>query len=175
MSKYKILSLFSGIGGLCSLPLKVAGLEHKFEVAQFVECESFCQKVLKHHFPSTPVHGDIRTFTAQPGQFDVVVGGSPCVDISVANARGKGLDGERSGLWFEMLRIIEECRPKAVLWENVAAARSLRKGQNEPALATVIKGLDELGYTCNWDIISAASQGGVHLRERILLWAFLRP
>lgn len=86
-----------------------------------------------------------------------------CQDISVAG-KGAGLEGERSGLWFEYKRLIKEIQPKYAIIENVANLRS--KG-----LATVIKDLGEIGYDVEWNIISARSVGGIHLRERIFLVA----
>jgi DNA (cytosine-5)-methyltransferase 1 len=94
---------------------------------------------------------------------DIIAGGFPCQDISVAG-NGKGLDGERSGLVFEYLRLIGECRPRFVFMENVPAL-TIR------GLDRVLLGLNALGYDARWTIISAAEMGAPHLRERIWILA----
>jgi DNA (cytosine-5)-methyltransferase 1 len=91
----RVLDLFSGIGGF-SLGLERAGMR----TIQFVEIEPYCRAVLKKHWPDVPCHDDIRTFSAGPGFSDVICGGFPCQDISVAG-KGAGLAGARSGLWAE--------------------------------------------------------------------------
>ncbi len=110
----KVLSCFSGIAGL-ELGLHVAGLSDKFQVTQFIEKSKYCQQVLQQHYPNIPVHDDIRTFTATPGQFDVAVGGFPCQDISVAGKQAGIKPGNRSGLFFEFVRIVRLARPSFVV------------------------------------------------------------
>jgi DNA (cytosine-5)-methyltransferase 1 len=107
-------SLFAGIGGM-DLGLERAGMECKWQV----EINPFCQKVLAKHWPNVRRYGDI-TAVEQLEYVDVIAGGFPCQDISYAGA-GAGIDGERSGLWSEMLRIIRIVRPRFVIVENVAA------------------------------------------------------
>ena len=97
----KHLDLFSGIGGF-SLAARSLGIE----TVQFVEINPYCCHVLRKNFPTIPIHRDIRTFHAKPNQFDLITGGSPCQDLSIAGKRA-GITGTRSGLWFEMLRVIE--------------------------------------------------------------------
>ena len=113
-----------------------------------------------------PVWDDITTFDGEPwrGRVDVVSGGFPCQDISVAGNK-KGLEGERSGLWTEFKRIIKEVKPRYAIIENVANLRS-------NGLAQVIKDLWAIGYACEWHIISARSVGAPHLRERIWIIAY---
>lgn len=161
---YKVLSLFSGVSGLCSLGLKAAGLQEQFQVVQFVESDRFRQKILGRHYPHIPIHPDIRDFHSRPGLFDVVCGGSPCTDLSVAGSR-QGIGGSSSSLWFEMLRVIEEARPNFVLWENVA-------GCIDNGLRTVLGGLRMAGYTYQDPIIiSADSLGAPHFRARVFVIA----
>jgi DNA (cytosine-5)-methyltransferase 1 len=95
---------------------------------------------------------------------DVICGGFPCQDISEAGKK-KGLEGERSGLWFEYKRLIKEIKPRYAIIENVRNLRS--KG-----LATILKDLREIGYDCEWHIISARAVGAPHLRERIWIIAY---
>ena len=155
MKKLKLLDLFSGIGGLKVAQEMVGG----FETTQFVENDPYCQKVLKKHWPHIPIHDDIRTFTAEPFQFDAVCGGFPCQDISTAG-RGKGITEEsRSGLFYELMRVVRMVRPRYVILENVAAI--LNNG-----LDIVLGELSEAGYDAEWAVISASSLGACHQRSR---------
>ncbi len=164
----KVLDLFSGIGGF-SLGLERAGME----TVAFCEIDKHCQKVLTKHWPNVPIFEDVRkvrtnllqeVLRAPVSDIDVVCGGFPCQDISVAGKQ-KGIKGERSGLWKELCRIIKEVKPKYAIIENVANLRS--KG-----LSTVIKDLWKIGYSCEWHIISASSIGALHKRERIWIIAY---
>ena len=152
----KILDTFAGIGGFSYAAHELVG---GFETTQFVEIDPFCQKVLKKHFPKVPCHDDIRTFTAYPGQYDVITGGFPCQDISVAGRREGITDQSRSGLFYELIRVIRLVRPKFVVMENVAAI--LNNG-----LDIVLGELSEAGYDAEWSIISASSLGAAHRRSR---------
>ena len=114
----KILDTFAGIGGFSYAAEKIIG---GFETTQFIEIEPYCQKVLKKHWPNIPIHDDIKTFTARPFQFDVITAGFPCQDISVAGLQ-KGITKQsRSGLFYELIRVICLERPKFIVLENVAA------------------------------------------------------
>jgi DNA (cytosine-5)-methyltransferase 1 len=119
---------------------------------------------VRKNFPNIPIHRDIRTFRAKPNQFDLITGGSPCQDLSIAGKRA-GITGDRSGLWFEMLRVIEEAKPNFVIWENVKGAISTG------ALLTVLSGLCEAGYHFDAEILSAAEIGLDHKRDRIFVVA----
>jgi DNA (cytosine-5)-methyltransferase 1 len=166
----RILDLFSGIGGF-SLGLEKAG----FETAAFCEFDEHARKVLKKHWPTVPIFNDVNTLTGLEveftvGKIDVICGGFPCQDISVAGKQ-RGLINEegsvtRSGLWFEYKRLIGELRPSYVIIENVANLRS-------NGLVTVLQDLWSLGYDAEWNVISARSIGAVHLRER--LWVVAYP
>ena len=161
MKKLKLLDLFSGIGGLKVAQEMVGG----FETTQFVENDPYCQKVLKKHWPHIPIHDDIRTFTAEPFQFDAVCGGFPCQDISTAG-RGKGITEEsRSGLFYELMRVVRMVQPRYVILENVAAI--LNNG-----LDIVLGELSEAGYDAEWAVISASSLGACHQRSRWWLVAY---
>lgn len=152
----KILDTFAGIGGFSYAAHELVG---GFETTQFVEIDPFCQKVLKKHFPKVPCHDDIKTFTAYLGQYDVITGGFPCQDISVAGRREGITDQSRSGLFYELIRVIRLVRPKFVVMENVAAI--LNNG-----LDIVLGELSEAGYDAEWSIISASSLGAAHRRSR---------
>lgn len=152
----KILDTFAGIGGFSYAAHELVG---GFETTQFVEIDPFCQKVLKKHFPKVPCHDDIKTFTAFPGQYDVITGGFPCQDISVAGRKEGITKQSRSGLFYELIRVIRLVRPKYVVMENVAAI--LNNG-----LDIVLGELSEAGYNAEWSIISASSLGASHRRSR---------
>jgi len=158
----KMLDLFSGIGGF-SLAAQWAGIE----TIQFCEIDPFCQKVLAKNFAGVPIHDDIRTFDSKPfrGRIDLLTGGFPCQDVSCANPSGKGLDGERSGLWAEMLRIIRECKPSFVVAENVAALRI--RGADR-----VLSDLESAGYTCGAFVVRADYAGAPHRRKRVFIVAY---
>lgn len=158
----KVLDLFSGIGGF-SLGLERAGME----TVAFCEVDKHAQKVLKNHWPKVPIFEDVRDLSFldfEEGEIDLICGGFPCQDISVAGPK-KGLAGKRSGLWFEYWRLINEIRPKYVIIENVANLRNL-------GLARVLKDLRAIGYNAEWHIISACSIGAPHRRERIWIIAY---
>ena len=158
----KILDTFAGIGGFSYAAEKLIG---GFETTQFIEIDPFCQKVLKKHWPHVPIHDDIRTFTAKPGEYQVITGGFPCQDISVAGLQ-KGITKEtRSGLFYELMRVIRMVRPKYVVLENVAAI--LNRG-----LDIVLRELSEAGYDAEWSVISASSVGACHQRSRWWLIAY---
>ena len=158
----KILDTFAGIGGFSYAAEKIIG---GFETTQFIEIEPYCQKVLKKHWPNVPIHDDIKTFTARPFQFDVITGGFPCQDISVAGLQ-KGITKQsRSGLFYELIRVIRLVRPKFIVLENVAAI--LNNG-----LDIVLGELSEAGYDAEWSVISASSLGACHRRSRWWLVAY---
>ncbi len=116
MKKLKLLDTFSGGGGFSYAAEKLVG---GYETIQFCENNSYCQKVLKKHWPSIPIHDDIRTFKPEPYSADVICGGFPCVDISNAGLK-KGITKEtRSGLFFELMRVVCLVRPKYIILENV--------------------------------------------------------
>jgi len=161
MNKLKVLDLFSGIGGFSYGLDQLQG----FETVAFCEIDKFCQKVLKKHYPNVPIFEDIKKLTCKENEYDVICGGFPCQDISVAGLK-KGITNEtRSGLWFEYKRIIKEVKPRWVIIENV---RNLLNN----GFSTVLKGLHEIGYDAEWQIISARSVGAPHLRERIWIVAY---
>ena len=158
-----MLDTFAGIGGFSYAATKLVG---GYRTTQFIEIDPFCQKILKKHFPFTPIHDDIRTFTAIPGQYDVICGGFPCQDISGANSSRVGItEQSRSGLFYELMRVIRMVRPKFVIMENVAAI--LNNG-----LDIVLGKLSEAGYDAEWSVISASSLGACHRRSRWWLVAY---
>ncbi len=126
-----------------------------------VEIDPYARAVLAKHWPDVRRHEDVRTFPPPEGEWgvDVICGGFPCQDISVAG-KGAGLAGARSGLWYEYARIIGELRPRYVIVENVAAL--LARG-----MGTVLGDLSTLGYDAEWHVIPASAVGAPHRRERV--------
>lgn len=156
-------SLFAGIGGL-DLGLERAGMR----TVWVCESDPFCQFVLAKHFPSATRYADVRAVSAhQVEQVDVLVGGFPCQDISIAgnSYRGSGIDGKKSGLWSEFARLIRELRPSYAVIEN--ASMLAQKG-----LDRVLCDLADGGYDAEWSRLSASSLGAPHIRERIYIVAY---
>lgn len=158
--KFKVLDLFSGIGGF-SLGLERTG---GFETVAFCEIEPRGQAVLAKHWPTIPCHDDVRTFPFMQGQADVVCGGFPCQDISDAGKRA-GLSGARSGLWSEIVRAIRVVRPRYAIVENVAAL--LGRG-----MGTVLGDLATLGHDAEWHCIPAGYIGAPHERDRLWITSY---
>jgi len=153
----KGLSLFSGIGGL-DLAARWAGIE----TVGFCEIEPFPVEILKRRWPNVPIVDDVRTVHGDEWRaVDIVFGGFPCQDLSSAGKKA-GLEGARSGLWFEMLRVIREIRPCWILAENVRGAINL-------ALDTVVSGLEDEGYQVRPLVIPASAFGAPHRRERLFV------
>ena len=161
----KVLDLFSGIGGF-SLGLERAGME----TIAFCEIDKKCQLVLKKHWPGVPIYDDIKTLTKDRlekdgiDRPDIICGGFPCQDISVAGKQ-VGIKGKRSGLWSEYARLIDELKPDYAIIENVANLRS-------QGLVTVLQDIREIGYDAEWHIIPAWSVDSPQLRERIWILAY---
>ena len=97
----ELLDLFSGIAGFSYAAEKIVG---GYKTTQFVEKDSYCQSVIRKNFPNIPIHDDIRTFTAKPGQFDVFTIGFQCHDFTVAGKQRGINDKTRSGLFYESIR-----------------------------------------------------------------------
>lgn len=159
MSQPTAISLFSGIGGI-DLAFSLAG----FDVIAQVEIDPFCRKVLAKHapkyWPNAVQFEDVKSVgRSNLPAADVIFGGFPCQDISVAG-NGEGIkEGTRSGLWYEFRRIIGELRPRFVFLENVPAIT----GNG----GTLVAGhLTALGYDAEWCVVPATSVGATHRRER---------
>ena len=162
MKKY-FLDLFSGIGGF-ALAAYQAGL--RFDGHYFSEVDAYATKIYEKRFIGSKCLGDIRnikTSTLPRGAW-IITGGFPCQDISVAG-KGAGLAGERSGLWYEYARIIEEIKPRFAIVENVGRLAS--KGLKE-----VLMSLAKIGYDAEWQDIRASDVGAPHRRERLWIIAY---
>lgn len=165
MSRFNVLSLFAGIGGL-DLGLERAGMT----VVGQVEIDPFCRSVLERHWPDVPRHDDVRTAVAwwmdraRP-PVDVVCGGFPCQPFSTAGLRG-GTGDPRWG-WPWMANVVRAVRPRHVVVENVAALL-----MDAEAFGWLLGDLAELGFDAEWSVLSACAVGAPHTRERLFLVAY---
>ena len=159
---YTFGSLFAGIGGI-DLGFERAGLKCKWQV----EIDDYATKVLEKHWPNVSRWRDVKTFPPEDNQdwnVDVIAGGFPCQDISVAG-KGAGLNGERSGLFFEIIRLARQLRPRAIVLENVSAL--LVRGMGD-----VLAELAKIGYDAEWHCIPASAVGAPHRRDRVFIIAY---
>jgi DNA (cytosine-5)-methyltransferase 1 len=173
--KLKFGSLFAGIGGF-DIGFENAGWECTWQV----EWDKTCQKVLSHRWPSVPKYLDVQDINgADIEPVDLITFGSPCQDLSVAGKRA-GLDGNRSSMFFEATRIIQEMRnatrneyPKFAVWENVPGALTSNKGND---FATVLDEMANIGaLAIEWHVLDAQWFGVPQRRRRIFLVACFDP
>jgi DNA (cytosine-5)-methyltransferase 1 len=163
--KIKVASFFSGIGGF-DLGFERAGMEVVFQS----EINKYCQKVLKKHWPNVKLNENIITLTAgEIPDADVWCGGFPCQDLSLANqGKRKGLNGDRSGLFYKYAELIQEKKPKWVIIENVPGLLNSHNGRDFQIL---LEKLDELGYGVSWKVFDAKYFGTPQRRRRVFIIA----
>jgi DNA (cytosine-5)-methyltransferase 1 len=159
----KFGSLFSGIGGF-DLGFEQAGMAAAWQC----EIDKQAQEVLRRRF-NVEVYDDVRTIGKDAGAVDLICGGFPCQDLSIAGKRA-GLAGKRSGLWFEFHRILAELTPRWVVIENVPGLLSSNGGRD---FAVILRGLGELGYLPAWRILDAQYFGVPQRRRRVFIVASL--
>jgi len=155
---FKVLDLFSGIGGF-SLGLEATGA---FRTIAFCEQDRFCQAVLRKHWPGIPIYPDVKTFDFQ-GECDVITGGYPCQSFSVAGKR-KGAADDRH-LWPHMFEIVAQKKPSYVICENVYGHVSM-------GLDQVLLDLASQNYTCLPFVVGACAVNAPHRRQRV--WVIAR-
>jgi len=165
MAHINELALFAGAGGGI-LASKLLG----WDTVAACEIEEYPRNVLLQRqrdgiLEPFPIWDDIRTFDGRPwrNKVNLISGGFPCQDISAAG-KGAGITGERSGLWSEMFRVVEEIRPEFVFAENSPVLRTR-------GLGTVIKDLASLGYDVRWCVLGAWHVGANHKRNRMWVLA----
>ena len=179
----RIGSICSGYGGL---DIAVAA-HYGATVAWHTERDPAAARILAHHHPDVPNHGDITAVdwrSVEP--VDVICGGTPCQDLSHAGARRGMRAGTRSGIWASMCDAVETIRPAVVVWENVRGALSAAADSNvEPcplcmgdaadvslrAIGRVLGDLSELGYDASWGTVRASDAGAPHERARVFVVA----
>lgn len=158
------LDLFSGIGGIG------LGLEPWVRTVAYCERDRYAQSVLlsrmqQGEIDKAPIWDDVTTLRGDMlPRIDIIFGGFPCQDLSIAKQNRKGLDGERSGLFYEIIRLVKEISPSFVFLENVPAIRT-------NGLLDVVSAFTEIGYDCRWTCLSASDVGAKHKRERWFLLA----
>ena len=174
----RVLSLFSGIGGL-DLAAEWAGME----TVAFCEIEPYPVEVLKRRWPDVPVYNDVRELNRERLEadgilpIDIITGGFPCQDVSQAGKRVgfHDQDGEvtRSGLWTEYARLIGEIKPRWVVAENVRGLLSIpAAGIVGGGFGIVLRDLADLGYRAGWCCYGACDVGAPHRRERVFVVAY---
>ena len=162
---FNYIDLFSGIGGF-RLGAEWAGM--KFDNEFHSDIDDYANKVYALRFPKSIQLGDITKIDTEklkryyPGEW-IITGGFPCQDISIAG-KGAGITGARSGLWFEMWRLIRDLRPRFAIMENVGML--VHRGLRE-----VLGSLAEIGYDAEWNDIWASDLGALHCRPRIWIIA----
>ncbi|HRC62622.1 MAG TPA: DNA (cytosine-5-)-methyltransferase, partial [Dehalococcoidia bacterium] len=153
-------STFSGVGGL-DLGLRRAGLDHAF----FAELDPWRRAVLAAHWPGVDVYDDVHAVRSGAGPVDVLAGGFPCQDVSIAGHR-RGLAGARSGLFFEFARIAADLQPRWLLVENVPGLLTANGGRD---FGCVLAELADLGYGVAWRHLDARYFGVAQRRRRVFL------
>jgi DNA (cytosine-5)-methyltransferase 1 len=172
-SPLSLLDLFSGIGGFSYAAEQLVG---GFRTVAFCDTDKACHKVLAKHWPSTPIFPDICELTAAdikplcPNGLSLITAGFPCQDLSVAGKQA-GYDGERSVLFYEIIRLARELRPKFLLLENV---RNLLSHQNGETFQETLFQIAKAGYDAEWAVIPASDVGACHKRERIWIIAYTK-
>lgn len=165
------VDLFAGVGGF-SLAMKRAGVK----TVGAVEIDKHCQAIIARHYPEVTIFGDIKEVTGNDflaAGFDpengIYTGGFPCQDISIAGL-GAGLAGNRSGLFWEIVRLLKELHPKWFILENVPRLLSINGGRD---MATVIQALVECGYGIAWRVLDAQYFGVPQRRRRVFIVGYL--
>ena len=157
------MSLFSGVGGMD------IGFPKDWQCVGFSEIDKYASMVLKYHFPNIKNYGNITTIrTDELPDFDMLAGGSPCQDFSIAGKR-RGLAGAKSSLAWEYIRILRDKKPRYFIWENVKGTLSSRNGWD---FANLISAFSESGYNLWWQVLNAKNFGVPQNRERIFVVGF---
>lgn len=164
IKQFRVASFFAGIGGF-DLGLERVGMEIVFQC----EINKFGQRILKKHWRNVPLYPDITEVNPVdvPVDANLWCGGFPCQDLSVANqGKRKGLEGERSGLFYEFARLLKERKPKWIILENVPGLLNSHEGED---FRCVVKELDELGYGVSWRVLDAKYFGTPQRRRRVYI------
>ena len=164
----KILDLFSGIGGFSYAAERLVG---GFETVAFCEQDEFCKKILHKHWPTIPIINDVKELADNADEFrgivDIVCGGFPCQPVSVAGLQRADQDDRY--LWEEMFRVIQGCKPRWVIAENVTGLINIKGGVLFESVQT---DLESEGYSVQSIVLPAASKNAPHRRQRIWIVAY---
>jgi len=157
---YRLMSLFTGCGGT------EARMDPRFEVVAYSEIEKNCAAVFKYHHPNLKNYGDITEmdFNNLP-KFDIVIGGFPCQSFSLAGLR-KGFEDKRGQLIFHVFRLIDVCKPKYLIMENVKGLLTHDEGHT---FISILDGLTELGYEFDFQLVNSRNFGVAQNRERVFI------
>lgn len=156
----RYFSVFSGVGGF------ELGMPNDSECVGHSEIDKYASAVLRYRFPTAKNYGDITKIDwVTVPDFNLLVGGSPCQDLSVAGKRN-GLQGTRSGLYMEFIRCLQEKRPHYFIWENVRGAVFNNGGRD---FSTILNSFSEAGYSLSWQILNAKDFGVPQNRERVFV------
>ncbi|WP_026389845.1 DNA (cytosine-5-)-methyltransferase [[Acholeplasma] multilocale] len=184
MGKIKVVELFAGVGGF-QLGLKKSSDDFDFVFSNQWEpgktpAAQYAFKALEKNFKtddSKEVFSNEDITLAKhsiPNDFDLLVGGFPCQDYSVASTGAKGIQGKKGVLWWEISWILENRQPKMVLLENVDRLLKSPSNQRGRDFAIMLKNFDNLGYNVEWRVINAAEYGFVQRRRRVFVFAWLK-
>lgn len=171
MTKLTAVSLFAGVGGF-DLAMQRNGIE----VVAAVEIDKKCRDVLAAKFPQTKLFDDVKEVTGEQlrsagfiPERGIITGGFPCQDLSIAGLR-KGLAGERSGLFHQIIRLVDELEPKFIVLENVPGLLSSQQGKD---MGIIITALVERGYGICWRVLDSQNFGVAQRRKRVFIVASL--
>ena len=166
MNELKYFSTFTGAGGFEIVIERAFNNRGLLQCVGFSEIDKYASQVIRYIYPNTKNYGDISKINwNEVPDFDMLVGGSPCQDLSIAGKR-KGLEGARSGLFYEYMRAVREKKPQYFIWENVKGALSSNNGWD---FAAVLNEMAEAGYSLQWQICNAKDFGVPQNRERIFV------
>lgn len=166
MKKIKVMSVFSGVGGL------EQGLDERFEVVGHSEINKSACSILRYHYKDIPNFGDISKIDSkQLPKFDMLVGGSPCQNLSMAGNK-KGLAGTKSSLFFIFAKLLKENKPKYFIWENVKGTYYSNNGLD---FLAVQEAFSECGYHFQWQLLNAEDFGVGQVRNRVFVVGALDP
>lgn len=159
--KMRVFSVCSGVGGF------ELGLDSdKFKLIGFSEVDKYCNAILNYHWPEVKNYGDITQISKRElPDFDLLVGGTPCQDWSISGKR-KGIDGDKSRLFIDFIKILRAKRPSYFIWENVPGVLNANAGWD---FARVQFEMVAAGYSCRWEVLNAADFGVPQNRERLFV------
>jgi DNA (cytosine-5)-methyltransferase 1 len=157
----KVGSTFSGVGGF-DLGLERAGMEIVWQA----EIDQWCRRVLESHWPDIKIYNDVKEINDSAEPVELLVGGFPCQDVSLAGRRAGIEEGERSSLFYEFSRIAEELQPNWFLLENVYGLLSSSNGRD---FGTVLSEMGKIGYGIGWRVLDARFFGVPQRRRRVFI------